>query len=173
MRLLPLFRNIEVERVAVEGELDVDVLVTLMNGLAGKVANELSLIEVAKISFPVTPFQQGDLSRSIALKNGNGDGEKINISARPVSSPFHLHSAVWLVDGGNATFIGELAPAGTSPVANSAVSGNEDYEQLQTEFSRKLMEGLGLSIRLPIGLRSANSWSPSSSMPRSSKRSLA
>ena len=145
VRLLPLFRNIEVERVAVEGELDVDVLVTLMNGLAGKVANELSLIEVAKISFPVTPFQQGDLSRSIALKNGNGDGEKINISGEPVSSPFHLRSAVWLVDGGNATFIVELAPAGTSPAANSAVSDGEDYEQLQTEFSRKLMEGLDLS----------------------------
>jgi hypothetical protein len=145
LRLLPLFRNVEVERVVVAGKLDVDVLVTLMNRLADRVSGELSRVELAKVSFPTIPFKHADLARSIAMTNADGADEKITISAKPVSSPVDLRSLAWLIDGGNVSFIAELAPVGTAPAAGSAAPGTADYAHLQTGFAGKLMQGLGVA----------------------------
>lgn len=145
LRLHPVFHNMEVERVSLAGELDVDLLVMLMNRLAAKLSSELSHVEIARASFPVNPFKQADLSRAIALGTADGVGEKIAFSARPVSSPARLRSVAWLIDGGNVTFLAEIAPDGTSSAASPAAPGKEDYAQLQAEFSEKLMEGLGLA----------------------------
>lgn len=134
LRLLPLFRNVEVERLALAGDLDVDVLVTMMNRLADRVSDELRRAEVAKASFPT----QVDL----AFKNADGVQEKITVTEKPVSSPVNARSEAWLIDGGNVTFIAELAPVDT-PAGSS--SGNADYAQLQTEFTEKLTQGLGVA----------------------------
>lgn len=131
LRLVPLFRNVEVERLALAGELDVDVVVTLMNRLADKVADELRRIEVAKASFPT----QVDL----AFKNADGVQEKITVT-KPVSTPVDVRSEAWLIDGGNVTFIAELG-SGSSSVASDEV----DYAQLQAEFAEKLTQGLGVT----------------------------
>jgi|GEM_PF-4718897 len=144
LRLLPLFRNMEVEHVVLAGEIDVDILVMLMNRLADKVSGEVSRVEFAKVSFPTIPFKGADLARSIVFENADGAGEKI-ISTRPLSSPIHLRSVAWLIDGYNVTAIAELAPVGTSPAASSTAAGKEDYTRLQTEFAGKLMEGLGVA----------------------------
>jgi hypothetical protein len=145
LRLLPLFRNVDVEHVAVAGKLDVDVLVTLMNRMADKVSVELSQAEFAKVSFPTIPFKQAELSRSIAFKNANGVHESIAFSAKPISWPVYVRSEAWLIDGGNVTFIAGLAPVGTPPGSSAAASGNEDYTRLQAEFAAKLMQGLGVA----------------------------
>lgn len=145
LRLLPVFHNMEVERVVLAGELDVDLLVMLMNRLADKLSSELSRVEIARASFAVNPFRQADLSRAIALGTVDGVDEKATLSARPVSSAAHLRSVAWLIDGGNVTFLAEIAPAGASSVPSSTALGKEDYAQLQAEFSRKMMEGLSLA----------------------------
>jgi hypothetical protein len=134
LRLLPLFRNVEVERLALTGELDVDVVVTMMNRLADRVSYELSRSEVAKVSFPTRV--------DLAFKNADGVQEKITATEKPVSSPVIARSEAWLVDADSVTFIAELAPVGT-PAGLS--SGNADYAQLRTEFTEKLMQGLGVA----------------------------
>ncbi len=145
LRLLPLFRNVDVERVALAGKLEVNVLVTLMNRMADKVSVELSQTEFAKVSFPTIPFKQADLSRLIAFKNAHDVDERMLFPAKPIPSPTYVRSEAWLIDGGNVTFIAELAPVGTPPAPNSAAAGDEDYTHLQTEFAGKLMQGLGVA----------------------------
>ena len=145
LRLTPLFRNVEVERVTLTGELDVDVVVTLMNRMAEKVANELSRVEFVKASFPTNPFKPADLSRSIAFRTADGAHEKITLSGRPVSSPVHVRSGAWLVDGGTVTFIAELAPAGAPPGSSPPAPGEGDFARLQSAFAEKLMQGLGVA----------------------------
>ncbi|MGE3875511.1 MAG: hypothetical protein AB7F74_21365 [Parvibaculaceae bacterium] len=145
VRLLPLFRNMEVEHVTLAGDLDIDLVITLMNRLADKVAGELSRTEIAKVSIPAIPFKQADLSRALAFKHADGADANIAISAKPLSSSVYMRSLAWLVDGSNVTFIAELAPSGTAPVAGSATPGRQDFAQLQAEFARKLMDGLGIA----------------------------
>jgi hypothetical protein len=144
IHLLPLFRNMEVEYVALAGKLDIDLVVTLMNSLADKLSVGLARADIARVFFPTIPFKEADLSSAIALKNADGVDEKITISAKPVPSPVQLGSVAWLIDGGNITFISELAPVGTSPVPASAAAGKDDFDQLKTEFARKLAQGLGV-----------------------------
>jgi hypothetical protein len=147
IRLLPIFRNTEVDRIALTGKLDVDLVVTLMNALADKLSSELRA-EIATVSLPAVPVKEADLSRAIARRNNGGD-EKIKIAAKPVSSPVYLRQIAWLVDAGNVTFIAEIAPVGTSPAFTAADPGKDDYAQFKTEFATKLKRGLDIANPAP------------------------
>ncbi|MGE0008776.1 MAG: hypothetical protein AB7S92_24750 [Parvibaculaceae bacterium] len=143
LRLLPLFRNMEVERVVLAGELDVDLLVTLVNRLADRISSDLSSTDIADVSFPAVPFKTADPSQSVAFRTADGAGEKVTLTARPVPPPVDVESIVWLVDGGDITFIAELALLGGSSAQSSAAPA--DYARLHAEFSRKLLQGLGVA----------------------------
>ncbi len=145
IHLLPLFQNMEVEYVALAGKFDVDFVVTLMKRLAEKLSSELGRAEIARVSFSAVPFKEADLSRAIAVRNADGAGEKVTITAKSISPPVRMRSVAWLAGGDNVTFIAELAPVGSPPVPAPGVSGVEDYAQLKAEFAKKLVQSLDIA----------------------------
>ena len=148
VRLVPLYRNTQVEHVLLAGRFDVDLVVMLMNRLADRLSDALGRAEIATVSLPVVPLKEADLARSITLGDGSGDAQ-IKITAKPASSPVDLRSVTWLVDGGNVTFIAEVAPVGAAPVPAAAEPGNDDYARLKTEFAAKLTQGLDIANPAP------------------------
>ena len=69
----------------------------------------------------------------------------IDTAAKPISAHVYLRSVVWPVDSKDISFIAELAPIGKLPPTISATLAKADFPKLQADYSKKLMDGLGIA----------------------------
>ncbi|MER9684688.1 MULTISPECIES: hypothetical protein [unclassified Mesorhizobium] len=147
--LLPLFKNIHVDKIDLAEKIDLtaaaDMLIPLLNDYADNISGELSRADFAKVSFPAIPIDRMDPSRSISLDGPEEAAAKITISGNPISSPVYIRSVVWLIDADSFAAIAELAAVGSEPVAAAdGAAGAVDFSRLDVEFTQRLSAGLSL-----------------------------
>jgi hypothetical protein len=152
VKLLPAFKSIHVERIALADSYDVTaagaILADLLNAYADNITGSFTNDPILNAELPVTLQDQFDPSGPIKINPVGGGDFKLTLSSKPIHSPYGLGSVAPLIDNTRVVVLAQLSPVGILP-APRTVSGKA-FGDFVTAFSRHMSDGLGLQS-LPAG----------------------
>jgi hypothetical protein len=159
LRLLPVFRNLKVEKITIDtGDLGrllgtntadmtgaADSIVSWLNGFADRISGALSHLEFTRISVPISPFPAESPNRSFQASASGQTKIAVQVSGNAISAPARVAAVAWLIDRSHIIAVAKLAFP-TDPKPSSAPqTGGAGFNDLKELVASRVKEGVGIA----------------------------
>jgi len=159
LRLLPVFRNIKVDKITLDtgnlGQLlgkdtadmtgAADSIVSWLNGYADRISGGLSHLEFTRISVPISPLPAELANHSFQASTSGQTKIEVKVTGNPISSPARVAAIAWLIDRNRIIGVVKLAfPTDPKP-SSGPQTGGAGFKDLKELVDQRVKDGLGIA----------------------------
>lgn len=154
LRILPIFSEIEFEKLELLGTLDIEkpaeFITAVVNKFSDNISGELTRAEFTKIRFPTAPVKEIDFTSSSTQSDDAGNSVDLRVEAKPLSEPIQIGQSAVLIQQDSVVVLLEVSPSALPAPEVTEFEGSVEFTDFQTNFSAAVSEMLPM-VEQPEG----------------------